>query len=267
MKHYLLPLFFVLSLSLHAQEGEAPSQRFSVATSSFWSNWFVQASVAATSFHAAKADGVDVPTGLYKDFRTNTSLSLAVGKWFTPGLALRTRLNGIWGRTAITEDTGKNASKYWTLSEQLLLNCSNLFCGYSTTRRWNFIPYLGAGIGRSMTSNTYAMGLGAGLLNQWQVTPKLVVILDASLAAYEPDFDGYGVTVTKPGLPGKDLMVSIEVGISYALGSGMFNPVPDVNALKTLTESQIDALNAMIADQQAENDRLRAVIADQQKNE
>lgn len=264
MKTFLPLLFLLLSLPLHAQEGEVPSQRFSVATTSFWSNWFVQASVAATSFHAAEADGISVPTELYKGFRTNGSLSLSLGKWFTPGIGLRSRVNGIWGRTAVTEDKDKNASKYWTLSEQLLLNFSNLFCGYNTTRRWNFIPYLSAGFGRSMTYNTYAMGLGAGILNQWRLTPRLAVTLDASLLAFEPDFDGYGITIAKPGLPGKDRLVSLEVGIGYSLGSGEFHPVPDINALKTLTESQIDALNAMIADQQAENDRLRAVIAGQQ---
>lgn len=252
-------LFIICSLIFSyavAQQSSLPAQKHSVATNSFWSNWFAQAQVAGSSFYS---DHANVSSGLMKDFRTDLGVSVALGKWFTPGLGLRTKLNGFWGRSAYTEDKAQNAMKYWTLQEQMLFNLSNMLYGYNDARVWNFIPYVGGGMARNMSCNTYAMGLSLGLLNQWRVTSKLSLNLDLAWGIYEPDFDGAGM-VMGHGLKTKDQVATIEIGLTWRLGSKGFNRTPDVETLRALSQSQIDALNAQLEDERAENNRLRGLL-------
>ncbi len=260
MNRFLLLLAIAgIALTASAQDSEIPSQKYSVATASFWSNWFVQADVTASSFYGDRgnAPGVHLSSAMLKPFRTNMGFSVALGKWVTPGLGRRTRFSGLWGRTVVSDDKDVNASKYWLLDEQLLFNLSNMFCGYSNTRRWSLIPYLSAGVGRNMSHNTYAMALGGGILNQWRLSPKASVNLDLSWTALEPDFDGAGGDLRPRGLRAKDQVLALAVGLTWNLGSGTFRRVEDNDALTVLAESQIDALNAQLADALAENDRLR----------
>ena len=268
MKRSLLLLAITASvLTVSAQDSEIPSQKYSVATASFWSNWFVQADVTASSFYGDRgnAPGAHLSSSMLKPFRTNMGLAVALGKWFTPGLGLRTKLSGLWGRTVVSSDKADNASRYWTLDGQVLFNLSNMFCGYSDTRRWSLIPYLGAGAGRNMSYNTYAMSLSAGILNQWRLSPKASINLDLSWTALEPDFDGAGGDLRPRGLRAKDQVLTLAVGLTWNLGSGTFKRVDDSDAVNILMESQLDALNAQLADEQAENERLRQQIRDMQK--
>jgi outer membrane protein OmpA-like peptidoglycan-associated protein len=172
-------------------------------------------------------------------------------------------LTGIWGRQILSQDKETNAMKYWTLNEQVLFNLSNMFCGYSDTRVWNFIPYLGGGISRNMTQNTYSMGLNFGILNTWRLSKRVMINLDLSLGAHDEDF-GAGIAtdgnIKRWKLENYDRELNAEVGLTFNLGKATFNKVPDVDAIKALSESQIAALNAQLADANAENARLNNLI-------
>lgn len=260
MKKFLMVLALAsVSVAGMAQE---TTEKYSVATNSFWSNWFVQANVAGTAFYSSQERNAGFSKSPLKDFRNNLGLSLAIGKWFTPGLGLRTKVNGVWGRTVSSEDAKANASKYWQANEQVLFNLSNMLCGYNPNRVWNFIPYAGAGIGRNMSYNTYAMGLQAGLLNEFRLSRKFALNLDLSYGIHEADFDGNGASFSegKPSIKSKDRDLNVEVGLTYNLGKATWNKVPDVDAINALHQSQLDALNAQLADANAENDRLNNLI-------
>ena len=263
MKRFILFLTITAAaLTAGAQDSELPSQKYSVATASFWSNWFVEADLTSSSFFGDKGNmpGTQLSSSLTKGFRTRMGFAVALGKWFTPGLGLRTRFGGLWGRTVVSTDDDINASRYWTLDEQVLFNLSNMFCGYSDTRRWNLIPYLSACLGRNLSYNTYAMGLGLGLLNKWRLSQKASVHLDLSWRAFEPDFDGAGGQVFARGLHSKDQVFSLAIGLTWNLGSGTFNPIKDSDALNILVESQLEALGAQLEDAQRENQRLRKLL-------
>ena len=260
MKKFLMVLALAsVSVAGMAQE---TTEKYSVATNSFWSNWFVQANVAGTAFYSSQERNAGFSKSPLKDFRNNLGLSLAIGKWFTPGLGLRTKVNGVWGRTVSSEDAKANASKYWQANEQVLFNLSNMLCGYNPDRVWNFIPYAGAGIARNMSYNTYAMGLQAGLLNEFRLSRKFALNLDLSYGIHEPDFDGNGASFGegKPSVKSKDRDLNVEIGLTYNLGKATWNKVPDVDAINALHQSQLDALNAQLADANAENDRLNNLI-------
>lgn len=260
MKKFLMVLALAsVSVAGMAQE---TTEKYSVATNSFWSNWFIQANVAGTAFYSSQERNAGFSKSPLKDFRNNLGLSLAIGKWFTPGLGLRTKVNGVWGRTVSSEDAKANANKYWQANEQVLFNLSNMLCGYNPNRVWNFIPYAGAGIARNMSYNTYAMGLQAGLLNEFRLSRKFALNLDLSYGIHEPDFDGNGATFGegKPSIKSKDRDLNVEIGLTYNLGKATWNKVPDVDAINALHQSQLDALNAQLADANAENDRLNNLI-------
>ncbi len=262
MKKILLILAtFALSTSVMAQ-AEVSGEKHSVATNSFWANWFVQANVVGSSFWSSQEQQAVKFSKLTKDYRTNLGFSIALGKWFTPGLGLRTKFNGIWGRSVISEDKSLNASKYWTLQEQALFNLSNMLMGYNERRVWNFIPYVGGGIGRNMSYNCYALGFSVGLLNMFRLSPKVALNLDINYGSYEASFDGFGAGAdSKLSLKGRDRAINLEVGLTYRLGKATWKSTPDIDAMQALAQSEIDALNAQLADIMAENERLSEELA------
>ena len=273
MKKLFMALAFAgVSVAGMAQTNETvdPTLKYSVATNSFWSNWFVQANVVGTAFYGNQEQGWEHDKSPFESYRNNLGFSVAVGKWFTPGLGLRTKFNGVWGRSVpgndVYQDKKENASKYWTLNEEVLFNLSNMLCGYNPNRVWNFIPYAGAGIGRNMSYNKYAMDLTVGVLNTFRLSKRVAVNLDVNLLSAVSDMDGLenAKSVTR-GFGNYDHMINVEVGLTYNLGKATWSKTPDVEAIKALSQSQIDALNAQVADAQAENAKLKKMLAEKKE--
>lgn len=275
----LFLMLAVASLSLNAMAQEDPTEKYSVSTNSFWSNWFIQGNVNWNTFYAGGHDNYfsapfrGFPLGTAeKDIKnghsTSLGFSLAVGKWFTPGLGLRTKANGLWtGKFGKTLDVkkGEGTPFYLTFNEQVLFNLHNLLGGYDEDRFWNFIPYAGAGIYHQFGD---AKGNGtvfsAGLLNTFKVSKKLFVNLELAYYNYDKNFLGEGIQAgIRPGH--RDHQLALEVGVTYNLGKGTWNKTPDVDAIKALSQGQIDALNAQLTDAQAENARLKDMLANQPK--
>lgn len=253
--------FAGVSAASMAQEFE-PTEKYSVATNSFGSNWFVQANIVGTSFWGSQENSNVKFDELFKGYRTNAGLSVALGKWFTPGLGLRTKFTGVWGRTIIDGNKETNASKYWVLNEQVLFNLSNMLCGYNQSRVWNFIPYVGAGVGHNMSYKTYGLDLNVGLLNTIRLSDKVALNIDINYGTFEPRFDGMVGDICGKDFKMKeyDRTISAEVGFTINLGKGTWSKSPDIEAVKALSQGQIDALNAQLADANAENDRLQKEI-------
>lgn len=84
-----------LSMSAMAQETTDPTLKHSVATNSFWSNWFLQAGADWNAFYSNEEHGSGLSRSPFKKFRAVPGFSVGVGKWFTPGLGLRTKFSGV----------------------------------------------------------------------------------------------------------------------------------------------------------------------------
>ena len=261
-------LFIVLALagmSLTSMAQEDPTLKYSVATNSFWSNWFIQAGADWQAWYSNEEHGLGLARSPFKKFRSNPGASIAIGKWFTPGLGLRTKLQGIWGKTVTDEDNYGNHNSYWTLNEHVMFNLSNLIYGYNPNRVWNLIPFAGAGISRTMTHNLYAMQLSVGLQSSWRLNKHLNIYLEGGWNRLEGDVDGVDKSNGQRGWDSHDNMFYAELGLNFNLGKATWNKVPDVDAIKALSQSQIDALKAQLADANAENDRLKNLLANQPK--
>ena len=120
MKKIVLFLTLVCATTHVLAQDAIATEKHSVVTNSFWANWFVQGNLAASSFWGSQENTAVKFSSMFKGYRTNLGISVALGKWFTPGMGLRTKLNGFWGRSVISEDKELNVSKYWTLQEQAL---------------------------------------------------------------------------------------------------------------------------------------------------
>lgn len=261
MKKFLIMLAIAgVSLTSMAQETETTTEKYSVATNSFWSNWFVQGGVQWTAFYSSLEHGFDTSNNPLKGFRSNPQASVAIGKWFTPGLGLRTKVSGIWGKA------NGDSFKYWNAQEQVLFNLSNMFCGYNPKRVYNCIPFAGAGFARNMSSDMYAMGMSIGLLNEFNINKRVAINLELGWNRLENDFYSEGHANNGPrGWDSHDNYLYAELGLTLNIGKTGWAKVPDVDAIKALSQSQIDALNAQLADSKSENERLKAMLNEKPK--
>ncbi len=264
MKKLLIVLAFAgVSMSSMAQDAD-PTLKYSVATNSFWSNWFIQVNANWSAFYSSQEHGNGLAASPLKSFRATPNASVAIGKWFTPGLGLRTKVYGIWGRQVNSEE--KQEYKYWNAQEQAVFNLSNLFCGYNPTRVWNFSLFAGAGVERNMDADQYSMAYSIGLMNQWRLCKHVSINLEAGWLYKEPEADANGASkFSRKGLGWEchDNQLYAEVGLTFNLGKASWEKTPDVDAIKALSQAQIDALNAQLADANAENARLKNLLANQ----
>ena len=268
MKKLLIALAMCgLSMSSMAQETTAdPVLKYSVATNSFWSNWFIQVGADWNAFYSNEEHGQGLARSPFKSFRSNPGFSVAVGKWFTPGLGLRTKFMGVWGRSVV--DADKHSNHTWTLNENVLFNLSNMIYGYNPTRVWNFVPFVGAGINRQCCSHNYSMNLAAGVLNTFRVNKHVGINFELGWTYAEPDFDGVESQGRRGGQSlweGKDNRFYAELGLTFNLGKSTWEKTPDVDAIKALSQTQIDALNAQLNDANAENARLKNLLAEKKE--
>ena len=267
MRKLLIVLAFAgISMSTMAQDAD-PVQKYSVATNSFWSNWFIQVGADWNAWYSSEEHGLNLNRSPFKKFRSNPGVSVALGKWFTPGIGLRTKLQGIWGKTVTDANNYGNHNSYWVLNEHVLFNVSNMLCGYNPNRVWNFIPFIGGGIGRTMTHNLYATDLSAGILNEFRVCKKVAINFELGWNRLESDIDGIEKTNAHRGWDSHDNNLYAEVGLTFNLGKATWEKTPDVDAIKALSQSQIDALNAQLNDANAENARLKEMLANQKPAE
>ena len=262
MKKLLIVLAMCgLTMGAKAQETTTdPVLKYSVATNSCWSNWFIQVGADWNAYYSNEEHGQGLSHSPFKGFRAMPGFSVAVGKWFTPGLGLRTKFQGLWGRQVY--DDVKHTRHMWTLNENVLFNLSNMLYGYNPDRVWNFVPFLGGGINRNCCDNCYAMNLSFGVLNTFRVSKKVGINFELGWNYAEEDFDGISEGKGNRIWEGKDNRLYAELGLTFNLGKATWEKTPDVEAIKALSQSQIDALNAQLNDANAENARLKSLLAE-----
>lgn len=251
-----------------AQNVEIPSKKYSVATNSFWANWFVSAGANFTAAYTSQENNCNVNP--FSSDRGTFGFSVAVGKWFTPGIGLRTKFDGIWAKQVNTR-TDHHSYKYLNLHEDLMFNLSNLLYGYNENRVWNFIPYVGIGWARNMDNVNNGTSYNFGLLNNFRVSDRVQIFADLHTAWMAGGFDAapadpYGA-YSEHTLRHYDKLVGLTVGVTYNLGTHTWEKTPDVDALMAMNKEQMDALNASLKEQQDENARLRTLLAQQKSAE
>ena len=201
MKKLMMALAFVglgtVAANAQCDEFATPTtNKYSVATNSFWSNWFVQAGV---DMNVSSVYGYG--SLLKKDWHDGRTygLDLAVGKWFTPGIGTRLKLN--WENGAF-HHAFRNADHVWETPNgckggyaaayfDTEFNLSNLICGFNESRVWNLIAFPRMGVLRNFARDTYSPVLGLGFESAWKVSKRVGVYLDVTYAFTGQDYMPY----------------------------------------------------------------------------
>lgn len=251
-KVFLLLAVASLSMGVWAQDDDmeiAPAEKHRVATNGFWQNWFLSGHLTWSAFYGVGERSLVAPFHKFPggSYYTGLGASLALGKWLTPVFGLRTKVNA-WqiGK----KEQGFGGDKYWTANEQLLVNVSSLFRGYDEQRFWNLIPYAGAGVHRNNSQGRYSTVLSFGLLNTLRLSPRFSANVELAWNSLEAGNTGIG-------LKSRNQHFAIEVGFTWNIGKNNWKHATDQEAVSALTEGELDALNAQLADALAENERLQ----------
>ena len=226
-----------------------------VITNSFFSNWFVSFSATASAFYSDNEPEA-LSGSPFKEFRNNLGLSYAIGEWFTPGLGLRTKMNGFWGRNVISDKASDNSINYLALQEQALFNLSNMVYGYNPSRKYNFVPYIGFGFSRNISHNENSLSYSLGLLNSLSVSEKLSLSLDINYSRAQKTASRLVPFAT----------LNMEIGLSYNIGGGKWKKAPDAEALHEMYQMEIEAINAQLEDERMENENLRQQLESKGEN-
>lgn len=268
MKKLMIALAFAgLGTVANAQTTsiETPS-KYTVATNSFWSNWYIQVGVDMSLQNPYGKDFADVfPNG--KSFGAN----LAIGKWFTPGIGIRGKVN--WENGLLQANRPHN---FWTADGDkggylgiyfdTQFNLSNLFCGYNENRVWNLIAYPRMGVIRNYENGNYTPALGVGLENTWKVSKLVNIYLDA---AYTFTTGGYSVVDNDRSSTHTNGILSVDLGVQFNLGKSNWTKAVSVDAYNALAASSEEALAKLRSDLDAERRRnkdLQAQLAKAPKN-
>lgn len=241
--------------------------KYEVFTNKFWNNWFISAGGGAEILI-----GNGDAAGKVKD-RISPTLNFSVGKWFTPGLALRLQYSGLQARGFTKEaDNGyidggfqnsanayKQKFNYMNLHGDALFNLNALIGGYNPKRVYEVIPYVGVGVTHSYSSpKREALSVNAGIINRFRLSSAMDINLELSAMGVENKFDGE--------LNGKrdfDGVLSATVGLTYRFPKREFKKPVAVRQL--ISEGELSNIREKMNALAAENGTLKKDLAEAQK--
>ena len=271
MKKLMMALAFVgLCTAANAQCDEfatPTTNKYSVATNSFWANWYVQAGIDANIVSSWGYGSL-----LKKDWHEGRTygFDLAFGKWFTPGIGTRLKLN--WENGAfyhafrnqdhVWETADPHKGGYALLAFDTEFNMSNIFCGYNESRVWNLILFPRMGIIRNFGANSYAPAFGAGLESSWKIAKRVSIYTDVAFMFTTQDFIPYYSSKQKAWRANN--IATIDLGVTYNIGKTGWSKavsLEDYEALSAEACAKLAALRAQLKAEQDENARLRAELA------
>lgn len=249
-----------------AEVMEVPTDKYKVETNRFFDNWFLSFGGGAQVLFDDYGNDLDFKK------RISPTFNVAIGKWFTPGLGLRLQLSGIQAKSAARSDNApyirggeqdggfyKQKFNYLNLHGDILFNVSGMIAGYNPDRVYDFIPYTGFGYNRLLDKpHTRALAVNFGIINRFRITDAWDINLELSGMVTEDRFDG------KVQGKAADMTIGASLGFAYNFPQRGFKHVPDVNAIMALSASQMDAINAALAEQIAQNQKLKKQLANQQ---
>lgn len=213
--------------TMQAQTLERMNKDEVVVIGSFWRNWFVQAGLDMTLQLPYGKDLSQVfPKG--KTF----GLDVAVGKWFSPEIGLRGRLNwengfppfenghlewvGPAGRNGINMEEGGYVATY----VDVMLSVNNLFMWYDGSRKWNVLVFPRAGLvsNKAIDSGSPLVGVGVG--STYRLNERLSFYADMAFQMTTSEFTGGAGTTGMSVSTGFNGFMDFHVGVQWDLTGG-----------------------------------------------
>ena len=197
-------------------------------TGSIWGNWFVQAGLDMTLQNPYGCNFSQVfPKG--KTF----GLDVALGKWFSPHVAVRGKVNWENGLPLFenkhlewvgpAEDPTSNIDEggIVILSVDCPVSVKNIFMDYDPDQKWNFYVFPRAGLGCNLAISSSSPMVGVGLGGTYKVKGRLSVYADMAYQVITSEFTG-GVSGTGMSVAaGSNGFFDFNVGVQIDLGKSM----------------------------------------------
>lgn len=260
-------------------ETTTSSDKYKVETNHFWNNWFITVGGGGQVLFG------DLDKYLELGDRITPALDISVGKWFTPGLGLQVSYSGLKlkgitldndahfrtnntvnvsdlrDQDAYKKEYGnKNPfeqdTKFFNLHIDGMLNLSNLLCGYSETRVWNVIPYLGVGLIRTFDQGTRGntVSFNGGLINKFRLGSRVDLNLTIRGAIMDDKFDN---EVSGPNENNSfDGLLGATLGLTFKLGKQGWNRSTSTTTIIN-NDAEVNRLNSELNNLRAENNRLK----------
>lgn len=227
MKKYILTMLFMAAFTLNmtAQDTASNNQQDVVVCKSFWNGWFVEAGLDMT-LHNPYGHNFSkvIPKG------TSFGLNAGVGKWFSPDIGLRGRIN--WengfplfenkklewvapaGANGINMDEGGCLLVYL----DVLLDMKNLLCGYNPDKKWSVLLMPRMGIASNLATNSGSPFVGAGVGCTRTINKRLSLYGDFAVhiitSEYYGDVGPTGMSVQS----GSNSFFILNAGVQWKLG-------------------------------------------------
>ena len=186
------------------------SKGYSVQTNSFWKNWNLSIGAGAQTYFGDHNKQL-----LWKN-RITPAFDVALGKWFTPGIGVRGVASGYALKGATQNgafSTGElitekpYAGYYLSYQEfnflhahlDVMLNMTNLCCGFKEERIYNIIPYFGFGWSAALENSNRLpeditpgreVRANIGLINSFRLNRLFDLNIDVRGAYIQDRFDG-----------------------------------------------------------------------------
>jgi outer membrane protein OmpA-like peptidoglycan-associated protein len=245
------------ALAQEAQnESQSPGYKTAFKHNNAGDNWFINIGAGAQTIFGDN----DAEAGLAD--RITVVPTLSVGKWFSPYWGVR--LKGQGGTLHGFEQDGAYMQhlKYYNVHVDALWNLANYWGVYSTTKTFNFTPYLGLGVGHKFQidddvvapkTNNYdpqyhrysnVLSINPGIQFGFSLSKRVSLDFDLG-AAIVPDY--FDRVVHKAE---NEAIVTATGGLTFKLGKTTFDVV------EPMDYGLINELNGKINALRAENDVL-----------
>lgn len=235
MRKILITLVFTLfTFSMSNAQAQSESwvspDKYAVSLNSFWSNWYVQVGLDMSLQNPYGHSFSHVfPNG--KSFGVNA----AAGRWFTPGLGLRAKVNwenGIklfenghltWLAPFYQNGVNMHKGGYMSVVGDIQFDIHNLIFGYEPDRLWNLqvFPRAGAIYNFGVSKGSPLLGFGIG--NTFKINKRFGIYFDIAYQMVSSGFTGDKDT----GMSGNNGFFDINVGLQINLGNNTFKRVDD----------------------------------------
>lgn len=208
-----------LNLGKHGfRKSDGSDKKGEVLIPGIWSKWFVQAGLDMTLHNPYGCNFANVfPNG------NCYGIDVAVGKWFTPEVAVRGKLNwenGLIENKSIkwvppVDEPEKNFDKhgYVVVNVDVLLNLNNIFGTYDETRKWNICAYPRAGFIDQFAIKATSPVVGLGIENSYRLNDRLSLYADVDYQVTTSEASA-GQTGANSGSNG---FFKVEAGVTFDL--------------------------------------------------
>lgn len=214
--------YFSLGIGAQYDITRGQTSERAVETRGFWDNWFAQAALDMTLMNPY---GCNFFSNTLSKGRTH-GLTVGIGKWFTPEIALRGLVkweNGLIKNSDLewvppVDDPSENfdGHGFLVLGLDAMFNLTNIFQGYQENKRWHTSVYGRAGLLHHFKIGSFSPVLGAGVEQSYRLNDHWSIFGNA----------GYQVTTSEgsAGMTGMNVgegsngFFTFDVGVVFDLG-------------------------------------------------